>query len=329
MWYGARRRAALRVVFFFVVLGGARAALADEGEVSVRVDCPGLSEEQRAALESRAKTELLVRRERGTLLVSCRAGAADVRWQPQVGQAAERQITLAPDAPATQEQVLEALELLLSPAPSETPLANAPPETAPPAAPPKPPARPRVEPSRPAPLAPLPSPEPPRASAETPFVEVLAGAAIEVWSAEAAAALGPEARAILGLPAGWAVSAGAQAAWTLRAPSDVAGRLVRGQLGAEYHLGSARRIRFGASLLIDWLTATRSAVAGSETDHDLGFGGLLAARYVLLASPLRLALGPTLSVRPAPIRVEVGDSEIFRIPVLAIGASAELLLGPL
>jgi hypothetical protein len=327
MCFGVRRRGHT-LGLFFSLLSLVAPAIAAEGGVSVRVDCPALGEEQRAALESRAKTELLVRRESGSLAVTCGAGAVDVRWQPETGAARERQIAFAPDASATQDQVLEALELLLGAAPGPAPAASAPPAVTPPATPPVPPPPPKPPAPAPLPVA-RPLPEPPARNAEAPFVEVLAGVALELWSSEAAAVLGPEARATLALPAGWAVSGGVLVAWTLRAPEDVGGRLVRGRLGGEYHPDSARRFRFGAALLLDWLTATRDSAASSETRHDVGLAGLLGARYLLLAPPVRLALGPDLSIRGAPVRVVIGDSEIFRIPTLAVGASAELVLGPL
>jgi hypothetical protein len=321
MWNGVRRRG--QTLGLFAALLSFAVSARAEGEVSVRVECPALGEEQRAALESRAKAELLVRRESGSLLVSCRAGAADVRWQPQAGAARERQITLAADATATQEQILEALELLLGPEPAPAPAATPTPGV--------PAAKPAVTPLPPRAI-PAPAPAPPPApealireppAPDEPFVELLAGAAVELWSSEAGAMLGPEARAALALPAGWAVSGGALIGWTLRAPEGVAGRLVRARLGAEYHLGSARRLRFGAALLLDWMTATRDAGETSEADHDVG------ARYVLLPPPVRVALGPDVSLRGAPVRVVIGESEIFRIPTLAVGASVEIVLGPL
>jgi hypothetical protein len=158
---------------------------------------------------------------------------------------------------------------------------------------------------------------------------LLPGAAVELWSSEAGAMLGPSARVLLGLPARWAVSGGALLGWTLRAPEDVAGRLLRARLGAEYHPDSARRLRVGAALLFDWLAAQRDTGDRTETEHDLGLAGLVGARYVLFAAPVRVALGPDLSFRGAPVRVVIGESEIFRIPALAVGMSAEIVLGPL
>jgi hypothetical protein len=345
MWSGVRRLLCLLGLFAIESFGAP--ALAGEGEVPVRVDCPALTEEQRAALESRAKAELLVRHESGTLLIACSAGAAVVRWQPQAGAAREDRIELGSDARRTQERILEAVDRLLSPAPVSAVPAPPVAEPAPvqPAAelPPLPPALKPPAPKPRASRAPAPMPRAPQSTAvpapralapqpassdEAPFVEVLGGAGFELWSSEAGAVLGPEARVVAGLPAGWAISAGALLAWTLRAPEDVSGRLLRGRLGAEYHLGPARRFRVGAALLLDWLTATRDVEASSETEHDLGLAGLIGARYLLFAPPLRLALGPDLTLRGAPVRVVIADREVFRIPALAAGASAELVFGP-
>src|SRR5262245_35070716 len=93
----------------------ARAAAA-EPDVSVVVDCPELGEEPRAALESRANTELLVRRTKGTLRVSCRQGTVAIRWEPALGESREQRIPTSAQPVGTVEQVLATLESLLGPA---------------------------------------------------------------------------------------------------------------------------------------------------------------------------------------------------------------------
>jgi hypothetical protein len=314
----------------------ARRVSAEGSGVSVEIDCPQLGEEPRAALEARAKAELLVRREQGTLLVSCRLEAADVRWTPASGDPVEHRIALAADAVATEEQILEALELLLRPHQPQSATPNSPVPAETPATPPKPletpPAKP--PPARPSPSPPHAFPPPerrvaPSAAAEAPYFELLFGPALELWSSEVAGVLGPRARVMAALPGGWAVSAGAAVAWTLRVPEDVSGRAVRLHVTGEYHLGHQRRWRVGAGALVDFLHAARDTAGSTQTENETIFGGIVQAHYAFLGPPVQLLLGPTISGRAAAVRVEIGDREIFSIPVVAFGATAELAFGPL
>jgi hypothetical protein len=296
--------------------------------VSVRVDCPVLGEERRAALESRAKTELLVRRENGTLAVVCQRDAVQLRWQPAAGGASEHSIPLATDAIATEEQILEALEVLLN-RPEPKPVTPSPP--APAAAPPKPP----PSPPRPTVLAPPPAiaPAPVRESARVwPYFELLAGAGVEAWSSEVAGVLGPGAR-VLWAPFDpfdrLAVSGGVAIAWTLKAPEDVSARGVRIHAGGEYHFDSERRWRVGLGGQLDLLHASRSVNGVEETADERVLGGVVRAQYALTARPLVVVIGPTLSFRGRPVKVQIGQRELFNIPVLTPGFTVEVGLGPL
>ena len=104
----------------------------------------------------------------------------------------------------------------------------------------------------------------------------------------------------------------------------MSGRVVRIQVGGEYHLDRRRRWRLGAAALLDLLHASRDSLGVAETEDEHVFGGGVSARYALLGPPLAIVLGPTISVRAAPVRVEIGQREIFSIPVVAPGFSAEL-----
>ena len=319
---GGRRAGAL----FFLFLGWwSRPAWADPSGASVQVDCPALGEERRAALESRAKTELLVRRESGTLVVVCRPDGVQLRWQSAAGRASEHSIPLAADAIATEEQILEALEILLNP-PEPAPPVAAPASPQQPTPKPRPP--PRPEPPAPA-MQPAPVPAVEKAEASRTHFELLAGATAELWSSEVGGAVGPGARAIWALPSGFALSGGAVVAWTLKSPEEVNARTVRLHAGGEYHVDSARRWRIGASVLIDFLHANRDAGGVEETADERILGASLRAQYALSSPPFVVVLGPTLSVRTAQVDVQVGRREIFSIPVVAPGLTAELGVGPL
>jgi hypothetical protein len=324
------RRARWVSVFGLLSLWGlARPVWADPSAVSVQVDCPRLSEERRASLESRAKTELLVRREIGTLAVVCSPNAVQLRWHSTAGTASEHSIPLAADAVATEEQILEALEILLNPAEPTAPVA--PPAPTSPAATPKPPPRPAATasvPPAPVPRQPLAS-APPSAEARLPYFELFAGGGAELWSSEAGAALGPGGRVLWAPSDHLALSGGAAIAWTLQAPEDVSARTVRIQLGGEYHFDRERRWRVGVGNVLDLLHASRNVNGVEETADERVLAGVVRAQYALLARPILIVLGPTFTVRAKPVKVQIGQRELFSLPVVAPGFTAEVGLGPL
>jgi hypothetical protein len=329
---GERWRGRWASAFGLLSFWWARPVWADPSGVSVQVDCPPLAEEPRAALESRAKTELLVRREKGILVVVCRRGAVQLRWQPAAGSVSEHSIPLAADAIATEEQILEALEVLLNPF-EPKPVTPSPPAPPPAAAPPKP-----LPPSPPGPtvLAPPPAIEPTpvreNAGAAWSYFELLAGVGVEAWSSEVTGVFGPGAR-VLWAPfdrfGRLAVSGGAAIAWTLKSPEDVSARAVRIHAGGEYHFDSERRWRVGLGGQLDLLRASRSVNGVEETADERVLGGVVRAQYALTARPLLVAIGPTLSFRGQPVKVQIGQRELFSIPVLAPGFTVEVGLGPL
>jgi hypothetical protein len=325
---GERWRGRWASAFGLLSLWWARPVWADPSAVSVRVDCPALGEERRAALESRAKTDLLVRREKGTLAVICERDAVQLRWQPAAGGASEHSIPLATDAIATEEQILEALEVLLNPH-EPGPVTPSPP--APAAAPPKPPP---PSPPRPTVFAPPSAiaPAPVRESTVWPYFELLAGVGVEAWSSQVIGVLGPGAR-VRWAPFDrfdrFAVSGGAAIAWTLKAPEDVSARAVRIHAGGEYHFDSQRRWRVGVAAQLDLLHASRSVNGVEETADERALGGFVRAQYALTARPLLIVIGPTLGFRGRPVKVQIGQRELFSVPVLAPGFTVEVGFGPL
>jgi hypothetical protein len=48
---------------------------------------------------------------------------------------------------------------------------------------------------------------------------------------------------------------------------------------------------------------------------------------VPLGNALRLSVAPTLSLHAAPVRVELGAREAFRLPIVAAGLEVQLELG--
>jgi hypothetical protein len=291
-------------------------------DTRVTVHCPALDPEHRAALEARAKADLIVRHETGTLAFECLGSTGVVAWTPGSGGTLRGELALPKDADAAIEALLEDAERLLVanhdshltlPAPSAVPPAPA-------------------EPAPPVPVAPPPSreepaivepPEPARgASHGLPFA-FAAGVAVEVW--DLVPALGP------GVRIGWyaaprlRLDVGGDLLFSTEERLGITGRLVRVHAGGELSLGDGERFRLGASLLFDTLKASGDASLGVGTAQDTSFGGRLHAHYAVpVAGAWRVAFGPYLTGRAAPVRVELGNSEAFRIPVITGGAEVVL-----
>ena len=104
--------------------------------------------------------------------------------------------------------------------------------------------------------------------------------------------------------------------------------MIRLQAGGEYHLDRERRWRIGGAALLDLLHASREAAGVTEVEDEQIFAGILRAQYALLGPPLAIVLGPAISVRAAAVKVAIGQREIFSIPVVAPGVTAELSFGP-
>lgn len=321
--------------FLWAAFGSARilapeAARAAESPVVVAVDCPALGAEQRAALESRANAELLVRQESGTLVVVCEKGRAQLSWHSSKGTSPRTSVPLAADERVTVDRVLGEFDRLLNEAadaPSSAEddvggLASAP--SAPPVTKPLPATAsdPGVV------LSPPPSIPKEREDASG-SIGVSAGAALELWSSSVAGALGPNVRVEVALQSHWVLDVGGSVRWTLLAPDGVSGSLVRLHAGVIYVLDDARRFRIGALGLVDVLRATPEASLHTASVNHTVLGAGLHVDYVLLDAPFRVVTGPTLSGRLGAVRVEFGDQQVFSIPAVAVGWSVEGLFGPL
>jgi hypothetical protein len=293
-------------------------------DAHVTVDCTALDAEHRAALEARARSGLIVRHEVGTLVFTCAGQAGAVAWTPASGETSRGEVALPQNADAAIERLLEDAERLLvashaAAAPAPAPAAAVPvPQPEPPKAalPPVASAAPELE-------APAGSSErPPGEGAGLPF-GVAAGASIEIW--DSVPALGP------GMLLRWyaagqlRLDAGGTLLWSTAERLGITGRLVRFHLGGELAFGEGQRFRVGARVLIDALKANPDAALGVDAATDTSAAARLHAHYAVpLVDTLHLVLGPYLGVRAAPVRVELGSSEAFRIP--AITAGAEILL---
>jgi hypothetical protein len=322
-------RHALALVATALLVGRAEA---QEGSTIV-VDCPAFDAESRAAVEARARADLLVRNAPGTFVVVCADdGAARLSWHPLAGVPVTAIVSLDRDLRVSAERILEGLEGLVSAgvaASTEAQPAGAvtqPPVSSPPTAAAAPFAPPLL--ARP--------PDEPAASRETwrgGFGGVLLGGGMggELWSGTAA--LGPRASVLLSLPARFEAGAGATMFFTLRSPDQVSGRAIRIALNGSYALDRRERFRVGADVFLDLVHA---AAPGAGAANDAAFGALVRATAALVIDSVRVELGPTLAIHPVPLQAQIGPgpggsngSVAFTLPTFTAGLVLDVLVGPL
>jgi hypothetical protein len=307
---------------------------AQEG-ATIAVDCPTLDAESRAAVEARARADLLVRNTPGTFVVVCSAGEGRLSWHPLAGVPQTATVPLDADPRANVDRILEGLENLV--AAGATPIPTV--ETSGSAQPP-----PLASPPDASAAAPVPGPrtplEPPPATPATfgepwrsGFRGVLLGGGIggELWSNTAA--LGPRASVLLSLPAGFEAGAAATVFFTLRSPYQVNGRAIRVALTGAYPLDRGERFHVGADVFLDLVHA---AAPNAGTANDAAFGVLLRATAALIIAPLRIELGPTVALHPTRMQAQIGpapngaDGNVaFTLQRFTAGLVLDVLAGPL
>lgn len=306
----------------FVAFGVATSpapAHADGGSPIVSVECPELDPEVAAALKARAQADLLVRQINGILLVSCGDGTT-LTFTPADGPSRTAAVPVNAAEKGAVDAVLETLDAILR-AP-ETPALPAEPPTAPPAAPPRPDPVPEPEPGPEAPVRPL-----PRDDSERPVFLVAAGAFAELWSREIGGALGPRARGVLRMPSGFGLVAGGAALFTPARAAGVSARLVQLFAGGERWFGRDERVEVGVTLGADLLHTSEGGAVPETADH-VAFAGDLHGAMVVFPAPLSLSVGLHGVVHPGPVRVQLGETEVFRIPTVTVGVSLDGVLGP-
>jgi hypothetical protein len=310
------------------------ASAAAEENATIAVDCPAFDNESRAALDARARADLLVRNAAGTFVVVCREEQGHLTWHPLAGAPGSATVALDADPRTSIERILEGLGgLVAATTPVSTEAAPAgtdgpPPVVVPPAptAIPAPAPRSRVEPPPHAP------PEP----HETPrrgFRGVLLGAGMggELWSRTAA--LGPRASLLVALPARFEAGTAATVFFTLRSPDQVSGRITRVALRGAYAFDPGERFRIGADVFVDLVHA---AAPNAGSANDVAFGGSLRATAAVINAPVRVELGPTLSIHPAAVQAQIGPGPdgsngavAFRLQTFTAGLVLDVLVGPL
>jgi hypothetical protein len=311
-----RRRAALAVAF--PALLGPDLAVAAEA-VQLEVACAELTSEERAAVEARARTELIARSiDAGRLTLHCEATSVSAAYSPSAGEATELRELLSPEPKARVDQLVALVGQLLEgtpgpalgdgpPPPSASlpadeaapepgvPAQNAPLEAAP--------ARSATRTTESAPARPLtPSTTQPRASephrAAEPSVAPhdasgtaqLFGATFDPWWSEIAGTAGAFVGAVVPLAERLGARATATVGWGTSRADDIAVRhlLVEGALEAELSPWVLGAFGGGVSALTfdsDTLVSRDSTTSFSPVAH-------LAVRLAPGGRSAWLTLGP-------------------------------------
>jgi hypothetical protein len=330
-----RRLAEGPAALAFLVVATHAAGAAAQENATIAVDCPAFDSESRAALEARARADLLVRNAAGTFVVVCREEQGRLTWHPLAGSPGTATVPLDADPRTSIERMLEGLGGLVTAA--ETPVST---ETAPagteatlPAiAPPAPAAVPALA----APLRVEPPPGAPPETRETSrrgLRGVLLGAGMggELWSRTGA--LGPRASVLVALPSRFEAGTAATVFFTLRSPDQVSGRITRVALHGAYAFDSGEYFRIGADVFVDLVHA---AAPNAGSANDVAFGGLLRATAAIVQVPVRVEIGPTLSIHPAAVQAQIGPNPdgsngavAFRLQTFTAGLALDVLVGPL
>lgn len=330
-----RLHAPRQAVLLFLATALLSGRASAQESATIAVDCPALDAESRAAVEARARADLLVRNAPGTFVVVCLEREARLSWHPLAGTPATASAPLDVDPRVSVDRILEGLGGLVTAGAAQADADAVPtgpaveaPVTADPAANAPPSARPQPPPDV-RPIAPVAPDEAWRGG----FGGVLLGAGMggELWSGTAA--LGPRVSVLLSLPPRFEAGATATVFFTLRAPDQVSGRAVRLALTGSYALDRGERFHVGADVFLDLVHAT---APGAGTANDATFGVLVRATGALLVGKVRFELGPTLAIHPTPLRAQIGTAPdgsngnvAFTLQTFTAGLVLDVLVGPL
>jgi hypothetical protein len=320
------RASALGVLVGLALSVATTVAGATPDRVTFAIDCPPLDDDARAALEARARADLVLERVReGTVRVACVGSVARVAWRPVVGAPHDAQATLPADRPGAVDALLQVVHDVLvdvaavDPRPADTtPLASIPPTAPPPT------------PAPPASTAPPPEPSATGVHSEpealaTPAISrwrVLAGARSELWSGAIGAALGADAGVRMVVSGPWRVAALAGPSWGLTGASGIHAWTLH--VGARAELVPWRHLALSAGIdaRLLWASGGSPAFAQSTLDGTTG-GATVGAAYLARLGPLDVSLGPAVEALLRPVIVQVNGQELFRLPTFVASLSLE------
>jgi hypothetical protein len=299
------RRTAILCGLALAVLRSGKDAHAERASVALRIECPKLHEDERAALEARARAELVsAPPPGGDVAIACGTGLARVTWRPFGRGSRQRTVALAATDGATRaDELLAALHEILA----------EPPDSAPPT----------VEPTgdRVTPAAPQALLRDVREERATWRSGVIAGIDAELWQGAIGAAVGTHFGARLSRSKMWSTVVVGALSWGLGSGQGIRAWSFGGELGVDYAPVGFLRVGVGAKvrvLVADGSGLDVGPVFVEQGTQRLGTtaGALASIRYAVAMGPLALAAGPQLELLARPVVVEVAGSEVFRMPSL-------------
>jgi hypothetical protein len=264
----------------------ATAGGAEAGRPSLRVECPALGDEARAVLEARAQAELVSERlPDGEVTVTCEATSASVAWVPRGGPRRVRTLELAGDGASIDDRILVALHALLFEETGPPPVDEPDVREAAPAQ--------EGSPARRFPIA------------------GVAGGDTELWHGGVSVALGAYTGLLVSPWNRWTFVVVVAPQWGLGNASGTSAWGLRAVARVDYEVVPHVELGLGVSGRSLWVGATGAAQSQLEGTTA---GAIVAARYVVGLGPIELSVGPHLEALVRPIVVDVGGSEVFRVP---------------
>lgn len=263
----------------------------------LRIHCPALDEEAKAALEARARAEMAANPHSAEdIAIDCVDDSALVTKRVE-GAAATgwRRVELPPDHALAVDDLLDAVHSLRSEPPGSAVAPDG------------------IASRRPA------------GNSSYAFGAVV-GAGGLLWYGAIEEALGPRVGLRLSAPRHWSMNLVASVVWGLSSASGLRARAYEASWTVHYAPVAWLDAGVGADLF--GLAATPSSSGAREQSTFTG-GGVAQVRYVLRGGRLSLSLGPQLEVLARPIVVEVAQVEAFHVSNLVAGlvmdAEADLI----
>jgi hypothetical protein len=275
--------------------------------VPLRIDCPLLDGESRAALEARARAELaLSPLPAGEIAIACDLHSARVGWRAAGGGLRLREVGLtSADGDRNVDSLLSAVHALrfgdALPAEPRLAVTVVPKGAAPPAA------SAATGPAGPRPLALR--------------LGALAGVYSELWQGSIAGVVEAQAGLRLSWRARWSLALAGGVGRGLETADGVRARTTRAMLSAAYLAGAHLELRLGA----EWKSlAPAWTGAGSTPPSAATAAAFLSTRYVMSRDRFRVVAGPQVGLAASPITVTVADRELFSVPRFLIGVSLDV-----
>jgi hypothetical protein len=272
---------------------------AGEGRVDVHVDCPGWSQEASAEIEARARAQLATAGDVSVSVV-CAPESATVSL---TRSSAIRRLGVAVSGSPRDafDALLDAIASLV--AESDHTLA------------------PLADRERPTTDGALHSDA---ASRSHPPHRILPSVAMdaELWQGSVPVALGVRGGAKLSLPGTATVGGFLGAQWGVQARGDTAAWALRAAVRAE--VDPVRHLRIGGAVEGRVMFASESGSSGTTQQQAVTAGICVGSRYVRPLGPVDVAVGPEMEAMVRPMAVDVASVEMFRVPIVVVGASIEL-----